>query len=109
MTTSTIGNLRHRITLEAPLRVPDGAGGVIETWSLVASLWARIADRAGSETFSADGIAGTLTHEITMRPHPDLVPRNRIRLGTRTFHILAVRTLGEPTSRITCLCEERNL
>ena len=109
MSDTTIGAMRHRVILEAPLRVPDGAGGVIETWSEVATLWARIADRSGSESFSADGISGRLTHEITLRPHPDLVPRNRMRTMTRTYHILAVRTLGEPTSRLTCLCEERDL
>lgn len=109
MSDTTIGAMRHRVTLEAPLRVPDGAGGAIETWSTVATLWARIADRSGAEAFSADGTSGRLTHEITLRPHPDLVPRNRIRSVTRTYHILAVRTLGESTNRLTCLCEERDL
>lgn len=109
MSDTTIGRMRHRIMVEAPLRVPDGSGGVIESWTEVAALWARIIDRAGTEAFSADGISGTLTHEVTLRPHPDLVPRNRIRLVNRSFHILSVRTLGEPADRVTCLCEERGL
>lgn len=109
MPDTTIGTLRHRVTVEAPLRVPDGAGGVIETWTTVATLWARIADHGGAEAFTADGISGRLTHQITLRPHPDLVPRNRIRSVSRTYHILAVRELGEPTSRLTCLCEARDL
>jgi SPP1 family predicted phage head-tail adaptor len=109
MSRTSIGQMRHRIVVEAPLRVPDGAGGVIETWTAVATLWARIADRTGSEAFAADGISGRLTHEITLRPHADLVPRHRIRLAARIFHILAVRTLGEALDRVTCLCEERGL
>lgn len=109
MSETSIGAMRHRITVEAPIRVPDGSGGVIESWTPVATLWARIVDRAGNEAFSADGITGRLTHDITLRPHPDLVPRNRIRLAARVFHILAISTSGEPVDRITCLCEERDL
>lgn len=109
MTDTTIGRMRHRIIVEAPLRVPDGSGGAIESWNEVAVLWARFIVRGGFEAFAADGISGTLTHDVILRPHPDLVPRNRIVLINRAFHILAVRTLGEPPDRVTCLCEERGL
>ncbi len=109
MTDTTIGQMRHRVVLEAPLRVPDGAGGIIESWTEVAVLWARFIPRSGGEAFSADGISGTLTHDITLRPHPDLVPRNRITLLNKTYHILAVRPPAEPGGRVTCLCEEHGL
>lgn len=109
MSDTNIGRMRDRVVLEAPLRVPDGAGGVIESWIEVAVLWARIIDRAGAEVFAADGISGTLTHDIVLRPHPDLVPRNRITSVNRVYHILAVRRSDEPANRVTCLCEERSL
>jgi SPP1 family predicted phage head-tail adaptor len=105
----SIGRLRHRITVEAPLRVPDGAGGVDETWIVVASLWAAVADRGGGERFAADAIEGRTTHEVTLRPHEDLVPANRIRFGPRILQILHVRDADATGTRRVCLCEERSL
>jgi head-tail adaptor len=38
--------LSRRLVLEAPDRVPDGAGGFSETWVALGHVWAEIA-RAG--------------------------------------------------------------
>jgi SPP1 family predicted phage head-tail adaptor len=104
-----VGRLRHRVTLEAPLRLPDGAGGVEETWIAIATLWAAIVDRGGSERFAADAIKARTTHAIVLRPHDDLVPHNRLRSGPRVFHILSVGDADERGTRRLCLCEERDL
>ena len=33
-----------RITLEYPVQVPDGGGGITKTWSIAATVWAIIND-----------------------------------------------------------------
>jgi head-tail adaptor len=109
MADTPIGQLRHRVLLEAALRLPDTGGGATLNWLPVAELWAGIADTSGRETVDAAGIKGRLTHEIILRPHPDLVPAHRFRLGPRVFHILAIRHNTPTSKRVTCLCEERDL
>jgi SPP1 family predicted phage head-tail adaptor len=104
-----IGDLRHRLTLEAATRAPDGAGGVIETWAAIAELWADIRDLGGHELYESGGLKSEVTHIVTARPHPDLAPSRRLRKGPRIFEILALRNESVLTDRVTLLCEERDL
>jgi SPP1 family predicted phage head-tail adaptor len=106
--TLAIGRLRHRLTLEAPSRTPDGAGGVIETWTSLGDVWAAIVNVSGREAAAAR-ITGTVTHEIWLRPHTGIATNQRLRLGARIFHIHAVLRGEEPARRLRCLCEERDL
>ncbi len=109
MTHTSIGHLRHRVTLEASAAAPDGAGGATKTWSALAELWCAIRDIGGNEHYEAGGLKGSVTHLLTLRPHPDLAPARRLRHGTRVFEILALRNADVLTDRVTALCEERDL
>ena len=40
MSPTSIGALRHRLVLEAVVRMDDGGGGATEVWSPVAEVWA---------------------------------------------------------------------
>ncbi|HBA42626.1 MAG TPA: head-tail adaptor protein, partial [Alphaproteobacteria bacterium] len=37
-----IGDLRHRVTLQQVVDVPDAGGGSTQSWQDVATLWAEI-------------------------------------------------------------------
>jgi SPP1 family predicted phage head-tail adaptor len=104
-----IGRLRHRLTLEAASRTPDGGGGAAETWTTLAQVWGRIRPIVGTETFEADGIGGQISHEITIRYRPDVIPAMRIAAGSRRFEIVAVIDIDERRRWLKCLCVERNL
>lgn len=105
----TIGQLRHRLTLEAPVRISDGAGGAFETWQSIAELFAAMRAIGGNEAVAHDRVTGRITHEFWLRPRGDLAPGLRIRLGARIFHIHAVLIADEHGRRMRCLCEERDL
>ena len=105
----TIGQLRHRLTLEAPVRTSDGAGGAFETWQPIAELFAAMRAIGGNETVAHDRVTGRITHEFWLRPRGDLAPSLRFRLGMRLFHIHAVLIADEHGRRMRCLCEERDL
>ena len=105
----TIGQLRERVTLEAPVRTSDGAGGATVTWQPVADIFAAIYATSGSEVVAADRITGRITHEFWVRPRADLTPSLRFRQGTRLFHIHAVLIADDHRRRLRCLCEERDL
>ena len=104
-----IGQLRHRLILEAPVRTADGAGGAIEAWTTIAEIHAVLRAISGSEPVAHDRISGRITHEIWLRPLAALAPSLRFRLAARLFHIHAVLPADEKYRRVRCLCEERDL
>ena len=108
MTAARIGALRHRVTLEQPLRTPDGGGGAAVAWEAVAELWAAIRPIGGDERLEADQVAGRITHTIWIRRRSGVDPSMRFRQGTRLFDIRAVLDTEDRT-RLRCLCEERHL
>lgn len=104
-----IGTLRHRLTLEAIARTPDGGGGAVESWIVVADLWASIAPAAGAEAVIAERIAGNVSHIIHIRYRAGIVPAMRFRLGDRLFEIATVLDIDERPRFQKCLCRERDL
>lgn len=103
----SIGELRHRLSLEAPFAEADGGGGATRTWALVAEVWGAIRPLSGNETVEADGFSGRVSHEIWMRYRPGVVPEMRFVLGARVFEIRAVIDSGERHRFLRCLAEER--
>lgn len=105
----SIGRLRHRLTLEAASRTPDGGGGASETWTTVAEVWAGITPTGGIEVVDADALTGRVSHEIVFRYRPDVVPAMRLRGSTRLFEIAAVINVDERRRWLKCHCVERDL
>ncbi|MGE0022766.1 MAG: phage head closure protein [Hyphomicrobium sp.] len=103
----TIGDLRHRLSLEAPLASADGGGGVTRTWALVAEVWGAVRPASGAESVRADGVGGHVSHEIWIRHRAGVLPEMRFTLGARKFEIRAVIDAGERHRFLRCLAEER--
>ncbi len=103
-----IGSLSHRLSLEALQRTPDDAGGAALGWVEIAKVWARIVAKTGRERLLADRIAGSVSHDVTIRYREGVEPAMRLRNGSRSFHILAVLS-DERRRFIVCECEERDL
>jgi SPP1 family predicted phage head-tail adaptor len=100
--------MRRRVVIEAPQRTGDGAGGFAETWGAVATVWARVSARGGSERVRADRLASAVTHDITIRWRTGVLPTMRVRLGARVLEIIA--TVEDERRRLLTLeCEERDL
>ncbi|HBZ43106.1 MAG TPA: phage tail protein [Maritimibacter sp.] len=103
--------LNKRLTLEAPVRNPDGAGGFETTWVVLGQLWANVKPGSGREraveTMTASVTRLTITVRAapvgsTMRPQPG----QRMRAGTRVFKILAVSEADVAARYLRCLAEE---
>lgn len=105
----TIGDLRHRMSIEAATRTGDGGGGANLTWALVANVWASLVPRGGSEVLVLDRVAGAVSYDIWMRYRADVVPAMRIRFGSRTFDVRAVFDVEDRAHWLRCVCEERDL
>lgn len=85
----------RRLTLEAPLRTPDGGGGQVLGWEERGGLWAEVRMRSGSLRHGAFGRMPRLavrlkTHAVpeghAMRPEPG----HRLRDGGQIYEVEAV-------------------
>lgn len=62
------GELREKIKIERRTREPNGRGGEVETWRLVASgLPAKISPTKGGEEVRAARLTGVNTFDVTVR------------------------------------------
>lgn len=104
-----IGRLRHRLILESASRTPDGGGGAAETWTTVAQVWGRVEPTGGTEIADADGLAGRISHAITLRYRAGVTPAMRLVSGSRRFEIMAVIDIDERNRWLKCLCVEHDL
>ena len=106
MNTQPVGNLRHGLIIEAPLRAGDEAGSAVTSWSFVATVWAAVRSLPGREFVDADGVSARVSHEVTIRWRGDLTAAMRFHDGSRIFLIRAVRDVDDRRRRMTCLVEE---
>ncbi|WP_406736466.1 head-tail adaptor protein [Thioclava sp. GXIMD4215] len=91
----SVPKLSTCLVLEEPQNVPDGAGGLIETWVELGELWAALDFGTGTERAdqlrAIAAVSVTVTVRSALRSSPRRPTANqRFRLGDRVFRILAV-------------------
>jgi SPP1 family predicted phage head-tail adaptor len=102
----TIGDMRQRLALEAPVRTPDGSGGATRTFSAVADVWADVRTLGGHENLDSDRLGSRITHTVWIRYRDGLKPDQRFRLGARIFEIRSVIDHDGRRRFLECHCEE---
>jgi head-tail adaptor len=100
------GDFRHRLYVEAPYEIPDGAGGVTRAFETLALIWGLIEPLGGSEAPGQDRLAQRLTHRITIRAFSGLTAAHRLRKGERLFEIRTIRADVPGRRLMTLSCEE---
>lgn len=103
---TTIGELRFRLAIEAPVETDDGEGGVTRTWSAAGDTWAAVEPLGADEKVITDRETPLFRYRIIVRYRDDLSPANRFRLGTRILAIRAVRDPDERGEFLECTVEE---
>lgn len=101
------GDLGERVTIEAPLRASDGAGGAAISWSEVATVWADVISFKGTELFNADKLEAREPFRVVIRHRTDVTADMRLRWRGR---VLDIRGAFDPDGRRRWLaidCEER--
>lgn len=103
--------LTRRLVLEAPLRVPDGAGGAIRSWSALGELWADVQPRSGREHAETGGVVSTMSYRIVVRGAPvgslqRPAPEQRLRDGARIYLIRAVAEYDAAGRYLICFADE---
>ena len=101
-----LSELNQRVTLEQETLVPDGAGGYLATWNVIASIWASIEPLTGSDVFGPDATESRVRYHVTIRRRGDVIAGMRIRKGSRAFLIRAVLDEGAQSQFLNLLTEE---
>ena len=103
--------LTSKLALERLEAVPDGAGGMHESWVALGVLWGEVKPRSGRETIGEAGQVSVTGFRITVRGAAQShsarpLAEQRFRDGTRVFRINSV-TEADPGGRfLLCLCDE---
>lgn len=103
------GLLNRRLVLEAPLEMPDGAGGITRTFESAATLWASLVPLSSHEADEAAQRGVTVTHRIDLRFSADITPRHRFRDGDRIYRIVSLRDRDGRRRFLRIEAEERRL
>jgi SPP1 family predicted phage head-tail adaptor len=101
-----IGKLRHRITIERVTETRDTDGSVIETWSTYVTVQASIEPISGREYFAAQSTQADATHRISLRYLSGIVPKMRVKFGSRIFDILSIINVDERNRELQLMCRE---
>lgn len=101
----------RRLMLEAPVRLPDGAGGYVAGWAERGVLWAAIAAGTGREAMAPGAALSRVALRITVRAAPAGAPSRpvagqRFREGGRVYAIHAVTEADAGGRWLTCVAEE---
>lgn len=102
----TVGALRRRLVLEAPVATPDGLGGATQGFETVAALWGQVEWLSGSEQWRMGRPEQLATHRVTLRWRAGVDAGQRLRDGERIFDIRAVVDPDDGRRRLICLVEE---
>jgi SPP1 family predicted phage head-tail adaptor len=94
--------------LEAPVEIPDGAGGVTRTYESVATLWAAVMPMSAREQSEADRRGMSVTHRIDLRFSADITSQHRFRDGDRVFRIVSLRDRDGRKRFLRVEAEERS-
>jgi len=100
------GTLRHRVTLQEPSDVPDGAGGFSRSWQDVASLRADIQPAGGTERLHGLQLQWRVTHRVILRYRTGVTTAMRLVYNGRALNIRAVINRGEANAWLDVLAEE---
>lgn len=84
------GKLRHRLSVLAEQRTPDGMGGYRQGWAELRKVWAEITLPTGRVDVVAQQLQSIVTAEIRCRPSTDLLVGRRLVHGATVYRIDAV-------------------
>ena len=101
----------RRLIHEAPVEVPDGAGGFLQSWTALGALWCEVRLRSGGLKPSEFGRRPQLQVRITThavpQDHPARPwPGHRLIDGRRIFLVQAVQESDLRDRSLTILANE---
>ena len=100
------GQFRQEVALESASLAPDGMGGHTESWTEIATVFARIEPISAESRFGAGQTRETATHRLTLRYRDDVESGMRFTRGNREFEIMTVHDPDETRRYLVCRTRE---
>jgi SPP1 family predicted phage head-tail adaptor len=101
------GQLRHRVTLQAPATAQDEAGQMLTTWTDVAPVWADIKYVTGMSAIKAGMDTSSAKAAIRIRHRTGVNAGMRVLYGATVFDVEAVMP-NEQYRTIDLVCVVKN-
>lgn len=105
------GELRHQVTVQAPVYAADARGMSVTptSWTAVRTARAAIYTAGGRETSAATQIVSQVSHVVKVRWTPDVIkPNYRVLFGDRYFTVQFVENVLERNRVLLLYCMEVN-
>jgi len=101
------GSLRTELALENVTLAQDGAGGHVEHWAEVATVFARLEPLRADMRFGGDQTLESVTHRVILRFREAVKSGMRFKKGERLFAILTVHDPDETRRYLLCRTREQ--
>lgn len=100
-----IGDLNSRVTIKQHVTGQDEIGQPVDVWEDVATVWANIKNRSGSEAIRADKEVSTVQASIRVRKRSDITAAMRAYHGAVIYEIKAVLPDEVSRDKMDLVCE----
>jgi SPP1 family predicted phage head-tail adaptor len=100
------GDLDQRLTLQSNAPTQPTEGISIDNWTDVATVWAKIEDLGGRESFQAAAVYAEADVKITIRYRDGVTPDMRGVCGSRVFNIIGPPVQKGRREWLLLFCEE---
>lgn len=95
-----IGKLDERVTFQRPVNTSDEYNQPVSDWQDVATVWARVEDSSGGESFQADQVTAYMNTVFAIRYRDDVTEKMRI-LRLRNGRYYNIRSIKNPDRKRT--------
>ena len=98
------GQLDRRITIKNFSETTDNFGQQVKSFSTLASVWANVVEKMGSEGEDGDMIAATKKVEFIIRYRTDVNEEMRISYNSNTYKIQAIQSADARKAFLKIVC-----
>mgnify|MGYP003319976012 CR=1 FL=1 len=103
---TSIGRMRHRVTIQSPTATVDTGGGRSIAWGTLKEVFADIQPVSASYKYKHGQETEEVTHKVIIRHRTDIGTNYRIKFGTRIFNIMGIINPDERDRFLELNCTE---
>jgi SPP1 family predicted phage head-tail adaptor len=100
------GKLRHRVIIKNFTTAADTMGQPINTFATLATVWARVTPKSGSEFVNEGASKIQKVYEVTIRYTGDINETYKIEYDSKDLNIQSIIDIDERNRTMKLLCIE---